>query len=130
MTTLHPKSNLELLVEEVPEDAQDFRVQTIFKPQVLFLRHGVRNDGDMEYGTSEFIELNSGNYSFIATTKTISEEQAAELVEKIRSPLAVFYKNYESNTQVCNMPKDALFSFFRSQGLDPDKKVYAILKKQ
>lgn len=69
MITLEPKPRCRLLLVEVPEGAEEFETR---HNQLWYC---VDNDPDG-------VMLPVGQYEFIATTDTLTEEQAATLVER------------------------------------------------
>lgn len=101
MITLHPKPGIELLVVEVPEG---FKF-TCIKGNDFYFKADVWNFEQIGH----LIGLPPGNYSFIATSRDITEEQAAEL-------------GFEST--------ENLYKAIRAEGGDFWKHNYAILKRE
>lgn len=119
MITLIPKTGVELLIIEVSARPSNFRT-----------RYGGRV---LSYWGDDAktirIEL-PGFYSFIATTKDITERQAQELfgawfVTIDREEMGIMVRHHTEVTDKIN----ALKEHIQSVGCDPNKNVYAILKK-
>lgn len=114
MIELTPKPGIELLVVEVPEDANNFDVSN--EHHVFSWQYPVQyrpNEIDAE-------SLPPGNYSFIATSRDITEEQARGFFDE--EDLALYYDNHHTPG------KAMLFYQINLKGGDTYKKNYAILK--
>lgn len=117
MLTLRPKEGIELLVVEVPGDARNFNL----------------TDWTLYFDSAsihQLIGLSPAKRMFIATSRDITEEQAAELVEKEADYENGYKEYYEDGPFVNSSAINSFLSLLRSQRLDPDNKVYAILLSQ
>ncbi len=75
------------------EDAHNFRILSFSNPNTFSYDYSIKKgNGGCTSGLIAMIDLPPGNYSFIATSKDITEEQAAGLVEQQRG--GGLYKNY------------------------------------
>lgn len=91
-------NNRTLLFVEVPETAHHFSIEQGYLTWL--------NVSDSE---DVLAQLPSGNYRFISTTDTITEQQAAELVECMSRPTGgddymIYYKRYTGSQEDADFP--------------------------
>lgn len=136
--TLNTRQDCTLIVVEVPEDATDLFVLPIKGDSYLHI-----SEKDGAVSSHSGIKLPPGKWEYISTTKEITEEQAAELVEEIiinhptdtRSPGSLDYHgwcNYTLKDQRsrnhCHSARESLLSSITAAGGEPGKSNYCILK--
>lgn len=112
MLTLETKPGCRLLLVEVPEDAETFQV---IDGNMLVVDH--QPDWD---------ELPPGSFEFIATTDTLTEQQAAQHVEKEQDYET--FTTYRFGDITSLTPRSAFRNALTEAGAALDK-TYAILKQ-
>jgi hypothetical protein len=129
--TLHPKDGIELLAVEVPEEMAEPHFYRVNNESIMFKWK------DVVHPLNPYDVIKVDHYrgdlelykwpEFIATTKTITEEQAKELT----GTFSEGYNDYCDSKKLTYLlyAKDSLLSFIRFKGGNPDKNTYAILKR-
>lgn len=96
----------------IPEDAvYEFRIDCNEEdPEDKFCTLGMLHKNG---GTHKFIEIPFGQYTFIATDKTITEEQAEAIVQK-HPMYPIFYRNYQMKIHYANSAYSKALTSFKS----------------
>jgi len=115
MLTLKPKTGTVLIAVYDEAIFGDFRVGKTVKTKKFLFANGGYNGNQWE--------LPPGEWKYIGTSREITEEQAAAIVERVPGG----YKNYEGwlgkDTAI-----ESLFSLISSEGGDPEGNVYALIQ--
>ncbi len=117
MITIELPSGKYLLVT-VPEDAHDFMIDDELFYKAYYM--GLENIGQM-------IKLPSGSWQLLGLAKDLTPNQWNDIVEKIKLPLLVMYKNYERKSNMLHSPVQSGFSLLSKHNLKPETTV--ILKQ-
>ena len=103
-------SKMNLLSVGVPGNG----LNVIYMPEFTCIRYSMKG---IVFPVDRYIELPAGKYRYLSTSTEITEQQAAEIVEKGHPDIPSMYIDYQCAEWACITAIDSLKSLLTANGI-------------